>query len=151
MLGEVAHVMRFRGDGYVWPSDLYTGYEDVTVTVTDGRGGEATASVPVSVVNAAPRVAVSEYQSVAFGESVHLSTTFSDAGTGDTHTAAVDWGGGGGGEPDFDRVEMVEHAAVFGDVVFLTAEGELVFAHFTIERVAAVTLVHHDAIVGIDR
>ncbi|MBW2458873.1 MAG: transglutaminase domain-containing protein [Deltaproteobacteria bacterium] len=36
--GEIAHVFRYRGDEYIWPSDLYTPYRQVYVDVTDGWG-----------------------------------------------------------------------------------------------------------------
>ncbi len=38
VFGEIAHVFRYRGDEYVWPSDLYTAYVQVSVQVTDGWG-----------------------------------------------------------------------------------------------------------------
>ena len=38
VFGEIAHVFRYRGDETIWPSDLYTSYQQVTVQVTDGWG-----------------------------------------------------------------------------------------------------------------
>jgi len=38
VLGEVAHVLRFRGDGWVEPCEGYTGYSDVGITVEDAAG-----------------------------------------------------------------------------------------------------------------
>jgi hypothetical protein len=59
--------------------------------------------------------------------------------------------GRGGGEADLDRVEVIEHAAVLGDVVALVAEVDLGVAHLAVEEVAAVALVDDDAVVLIDR
>ncbi len=56
-----------------------------------------------------------------------------------------------GGEADLHRVEVVEHAAVLGDVVIEAAEGELGVGQFAVEQVAAVALVDDDAVVLIDR
>jgi hypothetical protein len=38
VLGEVSHVMRFRPDDSIFPSDLYTPYKQVAITVTDSTG-----------------------------------------------------------------------------------------------------------------
>jgi hypothetical protein len=38
VLGEVSHVLRFRPDQNIFPSDLYTQYLEVTIAVTDAAG-----------------------------------------------------------------------------------------------------------------
>ena len=52
-----------------------------------------------------------------------------------------------GGEADLHRIEVVEHAAVFGDVVVVTAETQLGVGQLAVEQVAAVTFIDHDAVV----
>ena len=52
-----------------------------------------------------------------------------------------------GGEADLDRVEVVEHAAVLGDVVLVAAEAQLGVGQLAVEQIAAVALVHDDAVV----
>ena len=54
------------------------------------------------------------------------------------------------GEADLHRVEVVEHAAVLGDVVVVVAEAELGVGQLAVEQVAAVALVDDDAVVLID-
>ncbi len=56
-----------------------------------------------------------------------------------------------GGEPDLHRVEVVEHPPVLRDVVVEAPETELGVGQLAIEQVAAVALVHDDAVVLIDR
>ena len=55
-----------------------------------------------------------------------------------------------GGQADLDGVEVVEHAAVGGEVLGLVAHGQFALGHLLIERVAAVGLVDDDAVVGVD-
>ena len=55
-----------------------------------------------------------------------------------------------GREADMHGVEVVEHAAVAGQVLRSVAHGELAFGHVLVERVAAVGLVDDDAVVGVD-
>ncbi len=38
VFGEIAHVFRFRTDEFTWPSELYTSYFPVDVTVSDADG-----------------------------------------------------------------------------------------------------------------
>ena len=61
VLGEVAHVFRFRGDEAIEPSDLYTEYVDVHVDVQDGDGD------PVEGVRVIATTAESGYWEATFG------------------------------------------------------------------------------------
>ncbi len=56
-----------------------------------------------------------------------------------------------GREADAHGVEVVEHAAVAGEVLGMVAHGQLAFGHVLVERVAAVGLVDDDAVVGVHR
>ena len=59
--------------------------------------------------------------------------------------------GGCGGESNLDRVKVVQHAAVFGDVVVKATKAEFCVGHFTVQRVAAVAFVNHHAVVLVHR
>ena len=54
-------------------------------------------------------------------------------------------------QPNPDRIEVVDHAAVLRDIIPLGAEGEFVLAHLLVEVVPAMGLVDDDAVVAIDR
>src|SRR5262249_30065223 len=70
----------------------------IGVTVTDDDTGSATASTSVTVNNLAPVVTpvVAPTDPVAAGapSAGHVSSTFTDVGTRDTHTARGEWGDG---------------------------------------------------------
>ena len=53
----------------------------------------------------------------------------------------------GGGEADFNGGEVIEYSAVFRNVVVEAAEGHLRFGKLAVQQVAAVALVHDDAVV----
>jgi hypothetical protein len=74
-------------------SDLYP----VTVTVTDDDTGSGTAGTSVTVNNLAPSLGVVTAPTTpqAVHTPVTVGATFTDVGTGDTHTATYDWGDGG--------------------------------------------------------
>ena len=55
------------------------------------------------------------------------------------------------GQPDLDRVEILEHPPVLRDVVLLVAEGDLGIAHLPVEQVAAVAFVDQDQVILVDR
>lgn len=59
--------------------------------------------------------------------------------------------GRSGREPDAHGVEVVEHAAIFREVVALVAKAELGLGHLAVEGVAAVTLIDDDAVIAVDR
>lgn len=72
---------------HAWADD---GVHTVTVTISDGVGGEDSAEVDVSVANAAPTatlVAPSPGTTVAVGTPVSLHASLADVGPADTHTA----------------------------------------------------------------
>uniref|UniRef100_UPI0014743C0F PKD domain-containing protein n=1 Tax=Microbispora sp. H10836 TaxID=2729106 RepID=UPI0014743C0F len=79
---KLEHVFASAGD--------YT----VVLTVTDDKGGAGSAQVVVHVTNAAPQVALkAPPETVAVGEPVTFSGSFTDAGVGDSHTATWTVGG----------------------------------------------------------
>uniref|UniRef100_UPI0020160108 PKD domain-containing protein n=1 Tax=Microbispora sp. H10836 TaxID=2729106 RepID=UPI0020160108 len=79
---KLEHVFASAGD--------YT----VVLTVTDDKGGAGSAQVVVHVTNAAPQVALKAPPAVVeVGEPVTFTGSFTDAGTGDSHTATWTVGG----------------------------------------------------------
>ena len=71
------------------------GIYKVTITVTDDDGASASNMLTVTVNNVAPSMAAGVDQIVNEGEPVSLtSSTFSDPGALDTHTAVIKWGDG---------------------------------------------------------
>ena len=72
------------------------GIYTVTVTVTDDDGGNDSDTLVVTVANAAPVVdAGPDQPGVVEGATVNLApATFTDSGTGDTHTYTINWGDG---------------------------------------------------------
>ncbi|NLS96729.1 MAG: cadherin-like domain-containing protein [Planctomycetaceae bacterium] len=72
----------------------------VTVTVTDDDGGVGTGTFQVTVGNANPQVTPVEPQEILEGQTFSMVVAgFADPGTGDTHTALIDWGDGTPAEP----------------------------------------------------
>ncbi len=66
----------------------------ITVSVSDGND-IGTDEAIVTVANVAPSLTVGTDRSVNLGDSVSLdSTSFTDPGMDDTHTASIDWGDG---------------------------------------------------------
>ncbi len=67
----------------------------VRVTVTDDDGDSGFDELVVTVGNRPPIVCTGPDRAVYEGDVVELtSSTFTDAGTGDTHAATIDWGDG---------------------------------------------------------
>jgi DNA/RNA endonuclease G (NUC1) len=68
----------------------------VQVIATDPHGATDTASTTVTVGNAPPVITalVTPTAPVAVGSPVSVSVSFTDPGSGDTHTTAIDWGDG---------------------------------------------------------
>jgi Ca2+-binding RTX toxin-like protein len=68
----------------------------VSVTLDDGDGGAAAGGASVTVNNVVPvaPATLAGPTAGAPGDNLAYSTTFTDAGTLDTHTATVDWGDG---------------------------------------------------------
>src|SRR5262249_32018854 len=78
------------------PSDAYA----IGVTLTDNHGASGTAATSVTVNNVAPTVtSLNGAASISENDTYTLSGTFHDAGTLDTHTVVITWGGGTPGQP----------------------------------------------------
>ena len=64
-----------------------------TVTVSDGVNAPVSDSTTLTVGNVTPVAgAVVQQPTAPVGDTVAISTAFSDPGTNDTHTATIDWG-----------------------------------------------------------
>ncbi|MBC8351233.1 MAG: hypothetical protein H8E66_04565 [Planctomycetes bacterium] len=76
----------------------------VTLTAADEDGGSGSASTSLAVTNVAPSLTASLSTSVINeGSSVTISGTYTDPGSADTHTVAIDWDDGAfGGTPVVD-------------------------------------------------
>ncbi|SIO63445.1 PKD repeat-containing protein [Singulisphaera sp. GP187] len=70
------------------------GSDTATLTVTDTAGATATAAAQVTIGNATPFVRPVADQQVTEGTPYALAVSFADPGTGDKHTATIDWGDG---------------------------------------------------------
>ena len=98
--GSAAEPMEVTGTGgsvgVAQASHAYgdDGEYDVTVTIEDDDAGTDSVSFTVTVSNVAPVLgAISLSDSTPeTGQQVDFSAAFTDAGTGDTHTAVWDWG-----------------------------------------------------------
>jgi RHS repeat-associated protein/uncharacterized repeat protein (TIGR01451 family) len=77
---------------------LDDGRSDFRLSVDDGRGGTASDTVSTVTRNIAPTVSSADANAYQGGASV-LTTTFTDPGVLDTHTASIDWGDGSAVEP----------------------------------------------------
>jgi len=66
------------------------------LTVSDGKGGEASDEVVITVKNVAPIVGLitAPIDPVQVNTKINVSATFTDPGTTDTHTAIWEWGDG---------------------------------------------------------
>jgi uncharacterized protein YjdB/PKD repeat protein len=83
------------------PSKIYAANANYTVSlsVTDSRGAtSAAATTTATIVNVAPTVNAGPDVSLTVGQTLSLSVTFSDPGTGDAPWAyTIDWGDGSSG------------------------------------------------------
>jgi hypothetical protein len=80
------------------PAADFAGTDQFTYTVSDGRGGTATAAVTVTVVNAAPQVDAGGDATLDEGGTFTAAGLFTDPGAG-PWTAVVDYGDGSGAQP----------------------------------------------------
>ena len=99
LAGEI--ILWDMGDGAVISATLtptYTygdnGVYTVTLTVTDSLGGVGQDTLLVTVDNAPASLAPLSYQTGVAGDSVFVSSTFSDPGWLDTHTVTIEWAPG---------------------------------------------------------
>ena len=72
------------------PFDIYT----IDVTLSDGLGGSDDDSTTTTITNVAPVINTLAATSVFENGVVHLTGTYSDVSTQDTHTLTVSWGEG---------------------------------------------------------
>jgi VCBS repeat-containing protein len=75
------------------------GVYTVTVTVTDDDGAVVADTFIVTVGNVAPVVDAGADKTVDEAATFGIAVSYEDAGSGDTHTATIDWGDGTGPEP----------------------------------------------------
>jgi hypothetical protein len=71
--------------------------QTVTITATDEHGATGTATFNLTVNNMPPVLTITRPTAgtlYAKGDSVNLAASFTDAGTGDTHTASINWDDG---------------------------------------------------------
>ena len=84
------------GSGAVTATHIYADNGDYNVTITVTDDGDAPlsgeCSLTVTVENVAPVVVEPGEPQTYEGAEVTISVEFTDAGTGDTHTAMIDWG-----------------------------------------------------------
>lgn len=66
----------------------------VHLRVTDDSGEQDTASAQVTVNNVAASISLTATQTYNEGDAALLAATYTDGGSGDTHTATIDWGDG---------------------------------------------------------
>jgi len=81
--------------GILTPTNIYidNGVYIVTLTVTDKDGESGTDTLTVTISNVAPQVMPPEDSEREEGATIEISAfTFTDPGTGDKHTATIDWG-----------------------------------------------------------
>jgi hypothetical protein len=71
-------------------ADIYT----IGVTLTDNNAGTDAGSATTTITNVAPSLDSLAATSVDENGTVHLTGTYSDAGTQDTHELDIDWGEG---------------------------------------------------------
>lgn len=104
--GDSATVVRDAADPTLWhfsashtfvdddpttsPSDLYT----ITLLASDDDTGTATATEQIRVADLAPVVTVDPISATTENVAITMTSTFTDAGVADTHSAVVDWGDG---------------------------------------------------------
>ena len=82
------------------PSDTF----DVNVRLRDDDGGQATASVPLTIRNVAPEFGLIGYSSpLREHDTVAIRGSYSDIGSLDTHELDIDWDGDG----TFDQTVVV--------------------------------------------
>ena len=87
--GAVNRVLRLVSGSHVYADDdTYT----VEVCVTDDEGDSGCGLRTITVGNALPVVSAAGTRSAEEGELVFINSTFTDAGSGDTHSATIDWG-----------------------------------------------------------
>lgn len=93
----------FNGDGTYDASSAektidYTYGDDfagkVFLKVTDDEGLTNVISADVKISNVTPVINSTEDKNIEILDSINLETSFTDAGTLDTHTASIDWGDG---------------------------------------------------------
>ncbi len=128
---ETGTVNETNGSGTVTGDHIYAdnGTYTVHVTVADDDGASSSDTLMVSVNNVAPIVEAGPDQMINEGDTVRLPpATFTDAGSGDTHTASIDWGDGTVG------IGLVGQAAdtIFGSHVYSVSGGFTVTVTVTV-------------------
>jgi subtilisin family serine protease len=96
MTASTGTVTRTGGTwSWTWQtSDGPADSQNVTITATDDKGEQGSMTFDLDVRNVAPTVTMDPAQITTLdeGTTVTLTATFTDPGSLDTHTAAIDWG-----------------------------------------------------------
>ena len=112
--------------GTLTPTHAYgdDGFYTTTLTVTADYGASGSATSTVTIDNVAPAVDTGADQAGDEGDTLLVSATFSDPGTGDTHTATIDWDDGAvtTGTVGLEGTVSGTHIYVDNDVYTVTVE-----------------------------
>jgi hypothetical protein len=106
----------FSAAGIDGPAEL-----TVALLVTDQNGLTDTATVSLTVTNAAPVLGAVAVPQAIQGKEVELSLTFTDAGLQDTHTATIDWGDGTTDDSQAEVTQTAGGGTVAADHIFAAA------------------------------
>ena len=109
-------------EGSLSPTHAYAdnGTYAVTLTVTDDDNGSGSDSLTVTVHNVAPSVSAGSNQSSDEGSSITLAAEFSDPGSADTHSIAIDFGDGSAPTSDLSASHIYADNGIYTVTVAVT-------------------------------